>query len=213
MHVAVYSTFLDRRNVLHEVLLTTLMEQQTATNALLTQTHPTIMNHPTSYIPSSTSPFLYNNSKNALYAQRKYIMTCNSLHTQDPQYFVTSHSKMGLGSDHNLTTIRLLYYPPLPPDIEIKPGQLRCGEHVDYGSITLLFQDPSGGLQVLHGTTVHVCKSDKVSSHFQVKRSDGGGYIDVPYIADAILVNLGSLMQQWTSDLYLATVRLNIWHL
>ena len=56
-------------------------------------------------------------------------------------------------------------------------------------------------------------QSDEVSSHFQVKRSDGGGYIDVPYIADAILVNLGSLMQQWTSDLYLATVRLNIWHL
>lgn len=39
-----------------------------------------------------------------------------------------------------------------------------------------------------------------------------GGYIDVPYMADAILVNLGALMQQWTSDIYLATVRLNIWH-
>ena len=39
----------------------------------------------------------------------------------------------------------------------------------------------------------------------QVKRSDGG-YIDVPYMSDAVLVNLGSLMQQWTSDKYLATV-------
>ena len=39
----------------------------------------------------------------------------------------------------------------------------------------------------------------------QVKRSDGG-YIDVPYMSDAILVNLGALMQQWTSDKYLATV-------
>ena len=55
-------------------------------------------------------------------------------------------------------------------------------------------------------------QSDKVFSHFQVKRSDGGGYIDVPYIADAVLVNLGALMQQWTSDLYLATVRLNVLH-
>ena len=144
----------------------------------------------------------------------RYIVTwmlnvCNHYNTQDPQYFVKAHSKMGLGSDHSYTTLRLLYYPPLQPDIEIKPGQLRCGEHVDYGSITLLFQDPSGGLQVLHGMTVHVCKSDEVSSHFQVKRSDGGGYIDVPYIADAILVNLGSLMQQWTSDTYFATVRLD----
>ena len=141
----------------------------------------------------------------------KLIVTCSSLHTQDPQYFTTAHSKMGLGSDHNLTTLRLLYYPPLPPDREIKPGQLRCGEHVDYGSITLLFQDPSGGLQVLHGTAVHVYKVI-MCSHFQVKRSDGGGYIDVPYIADAILVNLGALMQQWTSYIYLATVRLNNKH-
>ena len=65
---------------------------------------------------------------------------------------------MGLGSDHNLTTLRLLYYPPLPPDIEIKPGQLRCGEHVDYGSITLLFREPGGGLQVLDRTAVHINK-------------------------------------------------------
>ena len=78
--------------------------------------------------------------------------------------------------------------------IEIKPGQLRCGEHMDYGSITLLFQDPSGGLRVFLGG-IPCLQSDKVFSHFQVKRSDGGGYIDVPYIADAILVNLGALMQ------------------
>ena len=117
---------------------------------------------------------------------------------------------MGLGSDHNLTTLRLLYYPPLPPNIEIKPGQLRCGEHVDYGSITLLFREPGGGLQVLHGMAGHVYKVMMCFSHFQVKRCDGGGYIDVPYIADAILVNLGALMQQWTSDTYLATVRRNI---
>ena len=45
--------------------------------------------------------------------------------------------------------------------------------------------------------------------NLQVKRSDGG-YIDVPYISDAILVNLGALMQQWTSDKYLATVSVSI---
>ena len=41
-----------------------------------------------------------------------------------------------------------------------------------------------------------------------------GGYIDVPYMSesDAILVNLGALMQQWTSDKYLATVSLSIQH-
>ena len=31
---------------------------------------------------------------------------------------------------------------------EVKPGQVRCGEHSDYGSVTLLFQDDVGGLEV-----------------------------------------------------------------
>lgn len=31
---------------------------------------------------------------------------------------------------------------------EIKEGQVRCGEHSDYGTLTLLFQDLIGGLEV-----------------------------------------------------------------
>jgi len=31
---------------------------------------------------------------------------------------------------------------------DVKPGQIRCGEHSDYGSLTILFQDDAGGLQV-----------------------------------------------------------------
>ena len=37
--------------------------------------------------------------------------------------------------------------------LAIKAGQIRCGEHSDYGSVTLLFQDDIGGLQVLCGFT------------------------------------------------------------
>ena len=44
--------------------------------------------------------------------------------------------------------MRILNYPPV--DLAtVEPNQIRCGEHVDYGSITLLFQDKNGGLQVL----------------------------------------------------------------
>eukprot|EP00118_Oscarella_pearsei_P015422 m.139075 g.139075 ORF g.139075 m.139075 type:complete len:311 (+) comp38266_c0_seq6:90-1022(+) len=100
---------------------------------------------------------------------------------KDPDIFVKSHQL--IGTSKSMTTLRVLHYPPLPPDDQIEPGQLRCGEHADYGSITLLFQDTMGGLQV---------------------KKSSGGYIDVPYVSGAVLVNLGSLMQRWTSDQYIA---------
>ena len=34
----------------------------------------------------------------------------------------------------------------------VKPGQLRCGEHTDWGAITLLVQDDVGGLEVKKAT-------------------------------------------------------------
>ena len=51
----------------------------------------------------------------------------------DPNYFDELHSKMG--TKGNLTTLRCLYYPELKRSQvkDIKPGQLRCGEHADFG--------------------------------------------------------------------------------
>lgn len=43
-------------------------------------------------------------------------------------------------------TLRLLHYPPI--EQTPKPEQVRAGEHSDYGSFTLLFQDEVGGLEV-----------------------------------------------------------------
>lgn len=50
-----------------------------------------------------------------------------------------------MGTPDNKTTLRLLYYPIIE---RLKEGQLRLGEHTDYGTITLLFQDNVGGLEV-----------------------------------------------------------------
>ncbi|BCL35640.1 oxidoreductase [Nostoc sp. MS1] len=79
-------------------------------------------------------------------------------------------------------TLRLLHYPPvqtLP-----KQGQVRAGEHCDYGSITLLFQDEVGGLEV---------------------QTKNGQWIAAPKIPDTVIVNTGDLMQRWTNDVFCST--------
>ena len=69
------------------------------------------------------------------------------LFLQDPLFFVKVHQNArDMLKGH--TQMRIHNYPAMPPGSVIKPGQLRCGEHTDFGSITLLFADRLGGLQV-----------------------------------------------------------------
>ncbi|WP_141581540.1 isopenicillin N synthase family oxygenase [Actinomadura sp. WMMA1423] len=66
------------------------------------------------------------------------------------------------------------------------PGQVRKGEHTDWGSLTLLYQDSAaGGLQVMELD---------------------GSWTDVPVVEGAFLVNLGDLMARWTNDRWRSTV-------
>lgn len=77
-----------------------------------------------------------------------------------------------------LYNLRFVHYPPqraLPP----AEGQLGCGAHTDYGSITVLADDGVGGLQVM--------------------RRDGH-WLDVRVPDDLLVVNLGDLMAIWTND-------------
>ncbi|MEH2392500.1 MAG: 2-oxoglutarate and iron-dependent oxygenase domain-containing protein [Nostoc sp.] len=79
-------------------------------------------------------------------------------------------------------TLRSLHYPPLqtPP----KTGQVRAGEHSDYGSITLLFQDDVGGLEV---------------------QTASGEWIAALTIPDTVIINTGDLIQRWTNHLFCST--------
>lgn len=64
-------------------------------------------------------------------------------------------------------------------------GDVALGHHTDPGTLTLLLQDDTGGLQTL---------------------SAEHGWIDVPPEPGTIVVNLGDCTQAWTNDRYRAAV-------
>lgn len=86
--------------------------------------------------------------------------------------------------DDPISAMRMLNYPhaSAPP----RSGQLRAGAHCDYGSVTILLADAApGGLEI---------------------RSPEGGWISVPVVPGAFIVNLGDLMARWTNDRWVSTL-------
>ena len=91
----------------------------------------------------------------------------------EPEYFRKYHSLIHQKGNH--TALRTLYYPSLPDDLSTI--DTRLAEHSDYGSITLLFQDDTGGLQV---------------------QCANGSYVDATPIKGTVLVNVADALQYWT---------------
>ncbi len=97
----------------------------------------------------------------------------------EPNYF---DSFVDVGDN----TLRLLHYPEVNKNVfKINPGQVRAGEHSDYGSITLLFQDSRGGLQV---------------------KSPSGKFVDATPIEDTVVINAGDLLARWSNDTIKSTI-------
>ena len=93
---------------------------------------------------------------------------------------------LGLPPDHldklfgerRSSLVKLIHYPPTPP------GEAGVNAHHDAGFLTLLWQHGVGGLQALN---------------------EDGQWIDVPASNDAIVVNLGEILQSMTGNYFVAT--------
>lgn len=87
-----------------------------------------------------------------------------------PEFFVPHFAKpLARGS--------AIYYPPQPPDM----GETQFGvaPHTDYGGLTLLAQDMTGGLQVLN---------------------KAGEWVTAHPIPGTLVINVGDLMARWTNN-------------
>ena len=80
-------------------------------------------------------------------------------------------------------SIRLLKYPPHP--VTAACNQLGAGAHTDWGALTVLAQDPIGGLEV---------------------RNAAGDWIEATPVPGTFVINLGDLMARWTNGIYNATM-------
>jgi len=93
----------------------------------------------------------------------------------DPDYFTSAFERtVSRGS--------ILYYPPQPP--HYGDGQFGVAPHTDYGCLTLLYQDETGGLQVL---------------------ARDGTWVAAAPIPGTYVVNVGDLLARWTNDRFRST--------
>jgi isopenicillin N synthase-like dioxygenase len=83
--------------------------------------------------------------------------------------------------------LRLLHYPPIPREKLLSIEVARMPAHSDWGSITMLFQDECGGLQV-------------------EDPNKPGIFLDAEPIEGALVLNVGDLLMRWSNDTLRSTL-------
>jgi len=81
-----------------------------------------------------------------------------------------------------LSRASMVYYPAQPEDAGV--DQFGVAPHTDFGVLTLLCQDDTGGLQV---------------------QTSDGDWVHAPPIEDTLVVNVGDLLSRWTNGAYKST--------
>ncbi|SMF19310.1 Isopenicillin N synthase [Tistlia consotensis] len=84
--------------------------------------------------------------------------------------------------DGPMATLGPLHYPPQTGPIT--EARIGAGAHTDFGCLTILAQDPVGGLQV---------------------RNAAGEWIDAPFVEGSFVVNIGDMMERWTNGIFSST--------
>ncbi|KAF8646383.1 hypothetical protein AX16_007249 [Volvariella volvacea WC 439] len=119
-----------------------------------------------------------------------FYETCHNLHVE-----VMRSIALGLDLeesffddkiDEQCHNLRLLSYPPIKRSLLDGEGQARAGAHSDYGTLTLLFQDSVGGLEV--------------------KNPHTGEFIPATPIPGTIVINVGDLLARWSNDVLRSTL-------
>lgn len=95
----------------------------------------------------------------------------------------------GFGRQHT-SFLRLNYYPVCPHPATPKglenpvDGHLGVGQHTDAGALTILLQDEQPGLEVFHRNEWHIVEPRR----------------------DALVINIGDIVQVWSNDRYFAAL-------
>ncbi|KAF2116211.1 hypothetical protein BDV96DRAFT_573567 [Lophiotrema nucula] len=99
--------------------------------------------------------------------------------TEDEEIFVRN-------TDHSFWVMRMIGYPKLDTPLAEDTSDITefsCGEHTDYGCVTLLLADPTpGALQVL--------------------LKDGSTWLNADPIPGAFVVNIGDMIERWTNGIW-----------
>ena len=107
-----------------------------------------------------------------------------SLGLDQPYNFMrTAHSL--IGQPGSSTIIRSSYYPPIQADWDTKPDQKRFCEHFDFTTVTCIFQDNIGGLEV---------------------KNPSGDFVPVDPTPGAAVLLPGINLQRWTADSVMAAI-------
>ena len=120
-----------------------------------------------------------------------YFNVCKELvhHILDALSIALDVPGEGLSPTHkdSLFQLRILHYPTIDVKQLRNNTRSRINAHSDFGTLTLLFQDSIGGLEI-------------------EDPNRKGLFRHVSPVEDAVLVNVGDLMARWSNDRWKSTV-------